>query len=120
MTSAIMQGELYIPYHHRRRSGRRGRQLGICLRSRRLSVPAGAVTTWMERLHWPSPESGTASRAEIIRRGKNQEAVLTAILQKAMSPAILTSANQILGEVQQLCRDQYDPGRDGEVYQHAA
>ena len=33
------------------------------------------------------------------QRGKNQEAVLTAILQKAMSPAILTSANQILGEV---------------------
>lgn len=33
------------------------------------------------------------------QRGKNQEAVLTAILNKAMSPAILTSANQILGEV---------------------
>lgn len=33
------------------------------------------------------------------QRGKNQEAVLTAILQKAMSPAILTSANQILSEV---------------------
>ena len=33
------------------------------------------------------------------QRGKNQEAVLTAILQKAMSPAILTSANQILSQV---------------------
>ena len=33
------------------------------------------------------------------QRGKNQEAVLTAILQKAMAPAILTSANQILSEV---------------------
>lgn len=33
------------------------------------------------------------------QRGKNQEAVLTAILNKAMSPAILTSANQILAEV---------------------
>lgn len=33
------------------------------------------------------------------QRGRNQEAVLTAILQKAMSPAILTSANQILSEV---------------------
>ncbi len=33
------------------------------------------------------------------QRGKNQEAVLTAILQKAMSPAILTSANQILASV---------------------
>ena len=33
------------------------------------------------------------------QRGKNQEAVLTAILQKAMSPAILTSANQVLAEV---------------------
>ena len=33
------------------------------------------------------------------QRGKNQEAVLTAILQKAMSPAILTSANQILAQV---------------------
>lgn len=33
------------------------------------------------------------------QRGKNQEAVLTAILQKAMSPAILISANQILSQV---------------------
>lgn len=33
------------------------------------------------------------------QRGKNQEAVLTAILQKAMSPAILTSASQILESV---------------------
>ncbi|MDO4314052.1 MAG: LCP family protein [Eubacteriales bacterium] len=33
------------------------------------------------------------------QRGKNQEAVLTAILRKAMSPAILTSANQILESV---------------------
>lgn len=33
------------------------------------------------------------------QRGKNQEAVLTAILNKAMSPAILTSANQILASV---------------------
>lgn len=33
------------------------------------------------------------------QRGRNQEAVLTAILQKAMSPAILTSANQILSQV---------------------
>lgn len=33
------------------------------------------------------------------QRGKNQEAVLTAILQKAMSPAILTSASQILENV---------------------
>ncbi len=33
------------------------------------------------------------------QRGRNQEAVLTAILQKAMSPAILTSANQIIASV---------------------
>lgn len=33
------------------------------------------------------------------QRGKNQEAVLTAILQKAMSPSILTSANEILASV---------------------
>ena len=33
------------------------------------------------------------------QRGKNQEAVLTAILRKAMSPAILTSASQILEKV---------------------
>ncbi|MCB6202629.1 LCP family protein [Extibacter muris] len=33
------------------------------------------------------------------QRGKNQEAVLTAILQKAMSPAILTSANEILRNI---------------------
>lgn len=33
------------------------------------------------------------------QRGKNQEAVLTAILQKAMSPAILTSANEILKNI---------------------
>lgn len=33
------------------------------------------------------------------QRGKNQEAVLTAILQKAMSPAILTNANQIIASV---------------------
>lgn len=33
------------------------------------------------------------------QRGKNQEAVLTAILNKAMSPAILTSANQILAGI---------------------
>ena len=33
------------------------------------------------------------------QRGKNQEAVLTAIIQKAMSPAILTKANQILSTV---------------------
>lgn len=33
------------------------------------------------------------------QRGKNQEAVLTAILQKAMSPAVLTNANQILASV---------------------
>lgn len=33
------------------------------------------------------------------QRGKNQEAVLTAILQKAMSPAILTSADKILAQV---------------------
>lgn len=33
------------------------------------------------------------------QRGKNQEAVLTAILQKAMSSAILTSASQILENV---------------------
>lgn len=33
------------------------------------------------------------------QRGRNQEAVLTAILKKAMSPAILTSADQILTEV---------------------
>ena len=33
------------------------------------------------------------------QRGRNQEAVLTAILQKAMSPSILTSANQILSQV---------------------
>lgn len=33
------------------------------------------------------------------QRGRNQEAVLTAILQKAMSPAILSSANQVLSEV---------------------
>ena len=33
------------------------------------------------------------------QRGKNQEAVLTGILQKAMSPAILTNANQIIASV---------------------
>ncbi len=33
------------------------------------------------------------------QRGKDQEALLTAILQKAMSPAILSSANQILASV---------------------
>ncbi|MDY5987653.1 MAG: LCP family protein, partial [Lachnoclostridium sp.] len=33
------------------------------------------------------------------QRGKNQEAVLTAILQKAMSPAILTNASQIIASV---------------------
>lgn len=33
------------------------------------------------------------------QRGKDQEAVLTAILQKAMSPAILTNANEILSNV---------------------
>lgn len=33
------------------------------------------------------------------QRGKNQEAVLTAVLQKAMSPAILTNASQILASV---------------------
>ncbi len=33
------------------------------------------------------------------QRGKNQEAVLTAILQKAMSPAILTNASQIISSV---------------------
>lgn len=33
------------------------------------------------------------------QRGKNQEAVLTAILQKAMSPAILKNANEILASV---------------------
>lgn len=33
------------------------------------------------------------------QRGKNQEAVLTAILKKAMSPAILKSANKILSSV---------------------
>lgn len=33
------------------------------------------------------------------QRGKNQEAVLTAILNKAMSPAILKNANEILAEV---------------------
>lgn len=33
------------------------------------------------------------------QRGKNQEAVLKAILEKAMSPAILTSANQIIASV---------------------
>lgn len=33
------------------------------------------------------------------QRGKNQEAVLSAILQKAMSPAILTSADKILAQV---------------------
>lgn len=33
------------------------------------------------------------------QRGKNQEAVLAAIIQKAASPAILTSANQILGSI---------------------
>lgn len=33
------------------------------------------------------------------QRGKNQEAVLSAIIQKAASPAILTSANQILGNI---------------------
>lgn len=33
------------------------------------------------------------------QRGKNQEAVLTAILQKAMSPAIIKNANQIIASV---------------------
>ncbi len=33
------------------------------------------------------------------QRGKDQEALLTAILQKAMSPAILSSANQLLASV---------------------
>lgn len=33
------------------------------------------------------------------QRGRNQEAVLTAILQKAMSPAILTNASQIIASV---------------------
>ena len=33
------------------------------------------------------------------QRGKNQEAVLTAILNKAMSPAILTNANQVIANV---------------------
>ena len=33
------------------------------------------------------------------QRGKNQEAVLTAIIQKAMSPAILTKASQIISTV---------------------
>lgn len=33
------------------------------------------------------------------QRGKNQEAVLTAILNKAMSPAILTNANQMIASV---------------------
>lgn len=33
------------------------------------------------------------------QRGKNQEAVLKAILEKAMSPAILTNANQIISSV---------------------
>ncbi len=33
------------------------------------------------------------------QRGKNQEALLTAILQKAMSPAIISSANQILNNI---------------------
>lgn len=33
------------------------------------------------------------------QRGRNQEAILTAIIQKAMSPAILKNANQLLTEV---------------------
>lgn len=33
------------------------------------------------------------------QRGKDQEAVLTAILQKAMSPAVLTNANEILSNI---------------------
>ena len=33
------------------------------------------------------------------QRGRNQEAVLTAILQKAMSPAIIKNANQIIASV---------------------
>ncbi|MCI6466413.1 MAG: LCP family protein [Faecalicatena sp.] len=33
------------------------------------------------------------------QRGRNQEAILTAILNKAMSPAILTNANQIIASV---------------------
>ena len=33
------------------------------------------------------------------QRGKNQEAVITAILQKAMSPAILTNANSLIASV---------------------
>ena len=33
------------------------------------------------------------------QRGRNQEAVLTAILNKAMSPAILTKASQIIASV---------------------
>ena len=33
------------------------------------------------------------------QRGRNQEAVLTAIIKKAMSPAILKNANQLLTEI---------------------
>ena len=47
----------------------------------------------------PSPESVIASKRGDNQRGKNQEAVLTAILQKAMSPAILKNANEILASV---------------------
>ena len=53
----------------------------------------------MERRHLRSQERDIVLQREITRRGKDQEAVLTAIIQKATSPAIIKSANEILATV---------------------
>lgn len=52
----------------------------------------------MEKLHLHSQERHSFEDGD-NQRGRNQEAVLTAILNKAMSPAILTKASSIISSV---------------------
>lgn len=52
----------------------------------------------MERRHLLSQERYSFAEGD-NQRGKDQEAVLTAIIQKATSPAIIKSANEILTTV---------------------
>ena len=57
-------------------------------------------TIWMEKQRWHFQESDTDLFQDgDNQRGRNQEAVLTAILNKAMSPAILLNASSIISSV---------------------
>ena len=69
----------------------------------------------MANRHWHSPENVRMCREETTREERDQQAVLTAMIKKMVSPAILTGANGIITSVSGNVDDQHVYGTDSEA-----